>query len=254
MQTLLIMALSFQCFLGYMQESSRTEIKKPRSSSSIPFRILKHNYKAKEKNLSRFLKEIWDEGDPDVRILALSWIESRMRINIRRGDRGRACGTFQIHARHSYPLFRRRKGYSGWKEEENQHLISKECRKLENIKYSVNTVRKLLRKMDMKNKHPCHHNSGLYGSCDGWYKKRVNFWMSYFSLSKVLCSQKVMDFMAMIKKGAPAQATPVEKVQGYLDFMKGKEASSDSELYMAGFELAKKVKAGEEPAPLWSPV
>ena len=59
--------------------------------------------------------------------------------------------------------------------------------------------------------------------------------------------------MAMLKIGAPALATPLEKIQGYLDSIKNKEAQSDSELYMEGYNLASKVKRGEESAPVWAP-
>jgi hypothetical protein len=59
--------------------------------------------------------------------------------------------------------------------------------------------------------------------------------------------------MAMIKTGNPVPATPTEKVQGYLDCMADKDPQNqNSEIYMSGYLLAKKVKAGEEKAPVWA--
>lgn len=140
-----------------------------------------------KKHLKRLLEYTWEEKD--TRIYALAWLESRLRP-AKRGDRGRACGIFQIHARHSYPLFRRKRGYVGYKEEENLKEIELECRKLSNTKYSISTVKKLIEFMDNKDLHACHHNSGPKGKCNTWYKKRVDFWVSYFEISKLFCDSE----------------------------------------------------------------
>lgn len=244
MNLFIFLSLSFQCFVGQMSTSSKVEIKKP-------FKIFQYKKGESEKNLSKFLKEVWDGGDLDVRILALSWIESRLRVRVRRGDGGRACGIFQIHARYSYPMFHRKKGFVGWKESEQTEKIGEECSKLENVKYSVRTVKKLLKSMDKKKLHPCHHNSGFYGKCNTWYKERLEYWILYFSLSKVLCDERIL---AMMRTGNPVPSVAIDKVQGYLDYMQKKEPQSDSKLYLEGYNLAESVKEGKEEAPLWAPV
>lgn len=59
--------------------------------------------------------------------------------------------------------------------------------------------------------------------------------------------------MAMMRTGTPVEVAPTEKIQGYLDFMADKEPQNqNNEIYMSGYLLAKKVKAGEEKAPLWA--
>jgi hypothetical protein len=175
----LIHALSFQCMVDSMKKASETEI-------GYKWKIVK-SYPEKKKRLSKILKHSWKNNNVDSRILALSWIESRLRPNVRVGDQGKACGTFQIHARYSYPMFRRKGGWKNWKEGENKNEIQKECKKLRNVKYSVNTLRRLLKILDKKNLHSCHHNSGIYGKCNVWYKKRVDFWINYFNYSKYTC-------------------------------------------------------------------
>ena len=114
-----------------------------------------------------------------------------MRPFVKRGDKGKACGTFQIHARHSYPMFRRKLGYKEWepKASRNTMYINDECRKLESLSYSLDTLEKYLNIFDKKKKHPCHHNSGVYGKCNKWYKKRVDYWLTYFKLSKLICKE-----------------------------------------------------------------
>ena len=47
----------------------------------------------------------------------------------------------------------------------------------------------LLNIFDKKHKHPCHHNSGVYGKCNNWYKKRVDYWLTYFKISKLICKE-----------------------------------------------------------------
>lgn len=177
----LVYTLSFQCVIDSMSKASETDI-------DYKWNAIK-SYPEKRKRLAKILKHSWKDNNVDSRILALSWIESRLRPNVRSGDKGKACGTFQIHARYSYPMFRRRNGWKNWKESENKTEIQKECKKLRNVKYSVNTLRKLLRILDKKNLHTCHHNSGVYGKCNSWYKKRVDFWINYFNYSKYTCSK-----------------------------------------------------------------
>jgi hypothetical protein len=242
---LLATSMIFQCFVEVVHESSKYHITRP-------FKFHKNKRGAKKKRIEKLVREVWEEGGADVRFLAISWVESRLRLKIRRGDKGKACGTFQIHARHSYPLFRRKKGYVDWDESENKPQIERECQKLENISYSIDTQSRLLSMMDKRGLHTCHHNSGFYGKCSTFYRQRIDFWVSYYSIAQYLCNERSL-IMAMLKIGAPALATPLEKIQGYLDSIKNKEAQSDSELYMEGYNLASKVKLGEESAPVWAP-
>ena len=179
--------VNFQCFLKAMTTASQTELYNKNNT------IVTKTYRpAKKKHLEFFLKTIIKK-DPliDERILALSWMESRMRPFVRRGDKGKACGAFQIHARHSYPMFRRKGGYANWepKASRNTMYINAECRKLEKLSYSLDTLKKYLNIFDKKNKHACHHNSGVYGKCNTWYKKRVDYWLTYFKISKLICKE-----------------------------------------------------------------
>ena len=178
----LIFTLSFQCMLNSLEAASRVEIKRDWSYVTTA--------SASHKHLKRLLTHAWDEESLDSRIFALSWLESRLRP-VKTGDRGRACGIFQIHARYSYPLFRRKRGFVGWEEasDEAKPLIQSECRKLLNVKYSVGTMKRLLSMMDKRDLHACHHNSGFYGQCNTWYKERASFWISFFSISKWLCEK-----------------------------------------------------------------
>lgn len=181
MLTNFIVALSFKCMLNAVTYASSIE---------LDHSMQHHKTKpASTYHLNRYLQALLKEGSPlDPRLLALSWMESRIRPNIKVGDRGRACGIYQIHARYSYPYLRRKRGFNGWVESEQRRTISKECSRLKNINYSVDSMRKLLKRMDAKNLHPCHHNSGFYGTCNPWYKKRLNYWIMYFSVQKALCS------------------------------------------------------------------
>lgn len=179
MSYLVIAALSMQCMIQSTLDLSKVEIK-----PGFKFINVKS---AKESRIKKLVKHSWEDNDIDSRILALSYIESRLRINTKSGDKGKACGTFQIHARYSYPMFRRKKGFIDWKESENIKVISKECLKLRNVKYSIKTMKKYLKIFDKKQKHACHHNSGLYGKCNKWYKSRVDFLVFYFNMSKISC-------------------------------------------------------------------
>ena len=185
MSYLLVFALSFQCMLDSLEFASRVGIKRDRSV--VVWNMPKT--KTKQRHWNRLLKLTWNNGNPDSRLFAISWLESRLRP-VKRGDRGRACGIFQIHARYSYPLFRRKRGFVGWDEkaEESQPHIQRECNKLiGSTSYSVDTMNSLLKMMDNKDLHPCHHNSGFYGKCNSWYKERLDALVAYFEFSKYMC-------------------------------------------------------------------
>lgn len=180
----LFLSVFTMCMLNTVEYASSVEIKSP-------WRLIHHDFPASRTQLKRFLNAlIIKQNDLDSRILALSWIESRIRLNIRRGDKGRACGTFQIHARYSYPMFTRPNGFVNWSELDEYHSVKQECKRLENIKYSVKIMKKYLSLMDKKQLHACHHNSGFYGRCNPWYKKRLDYWTSFFSFAKTVCSIK----------------------------------------------------------------
>lgn len=246
MNLLFILSLSFQCMLDTISYASSVHIERG-------WNISQHR-PASKRQLSRYLRNLMDDETKyvDSRILAISWIESRIRPRIRRGDQGRACGMFQIHARYSYPLFRRRRGFNGWVENEQTEVISRECRKLENISYSVNTMERLLTMMDKRDLHPCHHNSGFYGRCNTWYKQRLDFWISYFEIANFMCNEKVLDIMAMVRTGNPIPTAPANLMQGYMDAMAGKEPQSDDTTYKSGYDLAKLVQDGKAQPPAWA--
>lgn len=248
---ILASAISAQCFVDQLITASSIEITKPFNVTA--YRPTKNKLFLK-KLYSLALKESGG-SDVDVRFFALAWMESRLRPFPRSGDRGQACGIFQIHARHSYPLFRRKRGYVNWdaKDPDNKRLIRRECDKLRGVTYAVETMSKLLNILDRKGKPACHHNSGVYGTCDGWYDKRVDFWIAFFETSKLFCDERVQNTMAMMRTGSPTPTAPIEKVQGYIDYMGGKDPQNkDSEVYMSGYNLAEKVKNGEETAPSWA--
>lgn len=242
MSYVLIMSIFTQCMVMDVHKLSGIEITK---EGSVMYR------KAPPKQIRR-LVETWVKKSPelDVRLLSLAWMESRLRTYSKRGDRGKACGLYQIHARHSYPLFRRRGGYRDWKENEHKREIALECAKLEGLDYSMDTMRRLLGLIDRKDRHPCHHNSGIYGKCDSWYKERLDMITQALLNSKQKC-QKEND-MAMTRTGTPVSAAPTEKVQGYLDCMAGKDPAKTDEVYMSGYALAQQVKKGEAEAPVWA--
>lgn len=166
--------------LGALENASKVEI-------TEGFNIIE-NLPEKRSRLKKILIASWDEKNIDSRIFALSWIETRMRINPEVGDQGKACGIFQIHARYSYPMFRRKYGFRNWDESENKKQINYECNKLKKVNYSINTLSKYLNLFDKRNLHVCHHNSGIYGKCNIWYKKRVEFFVKYFDFHKMSCS------------------------------------------------------------------
>jgi hypothetical protein len=246
MNLLIFLGLSFQCMLNHMSYASSIHIR--------PGWDVVQSRPASERQLKRFLRELTknEEEYIDPRILALSWVESRIRPRVRRGDRGKACGMFQIHARYSYPMFRRRRGFNGWVEEEQKEVIGKECRKLESIRYSVKTVEKLLGMMDKRDLHPCHHNSGFYGRCNTWYKQRVDYWTAYFKFANFICNERIVKIMAMMRTGNPIPTAPATMIQGYLDAMGGKEPHSEDTTYKSGYDLAKLVQEGKAQAPSWA--
>lgn len=244
---ILMLSLSSQCFVDQMQWASKVEILKP-------FSFLVSTRGANKTFLKKLYTLAESKNDKiDSRYFALAWMESRLRPFPHSGDKGEACGIYQIHARHSYPLFRRRKGYVGWAAKENKRLVRKECAKLRGVTYSVDTLSRLIKIHDKKKAPPCHHNSGVYGKCNSWYKERLGFWMFYFEASKVICDERIQNAMAMMRTGSPVPTAPADKIQGYLDNMNGKEPQKkDDEVYMSGYELADKVKKGKEEAPSWA--
>ena len=180
----ILLALSLQCFTQHVKFLSSVEITKPMkvsSGRSVPDR--------KMKRLIRTWVEVSDERD--VRILSLAWMESRLRPWVRRGDRGKAAGMHQIHARYSYPLLTKGE-FNGWEAHtlSSRNKINRECSKLEVSKYSMSTMEKYLNIFDRKDKHPCHHNSGLYGKCDEWYKTRLEVVTLYLYYAKYVCGGK----------------------------------------------------------------
>ncbi len=247
MSYLIILALSFQCMMDSLQQASKVHIE------IEPKWRFKYSKPANYTDQVRFLQQTWIDEKPDPRLLALAWMESRIRPNVGLGDNGRACGLFQIHARYSYPQFIRGH-WNDWDEKEHQVAIQKECTKLKNpdSKYSVQVMRKYLSIFDEKGLHPCHHQSGVKGTCDSWYKSRLDYWITFFQYKLVTCSDKGELAMAMMRTGTPASATPIEMVQGYLDGMQGKPMSSEADVYKTGYELALKVKKGEAEAPAWA--
>ena len=246
MNLLIILGLSFQCMLNHMSYASSIHIE--------PGWRMVQSRPTSDRQLKRFLRELTrDETEyVDPRILALSWIESRIRPRINRGDRGKACGMFQIHARYSYPMFRRRRGFNGWVESEEQQTISRECRRLESIRYSVNTMERYLTKMDERGLHPCHHNSGFYGRCNTWYKQRVDYWTAYFEIANFMCNERTIEIMAMMRTGNPIPTAPATMMQGYLDAMGGREPQNEDPTYKAGYDLAKPVQEGKAQARSWA--
>jgi hypothetical protein len=246
MNFIIILGLSFQCMLDSMSYASSIHID--------PGWEFVQSKPTSQKQLKKFLKELVrvNEDYIDPRFLALSWIESRIRPSVKRGDRGKACGMFQIHARYSHPLFRRERGFVGWVESEEKPTIKRECRKLENIRYSVNTMQRLLVMMDRKDLHPCHHNSGFYGKCNTWYKKRLNYWITYFEVANFMCNERIIDFMAMLRTGNPIPTAPANMMQGYLDAMEGKDPTSQDTTYKSGYDLAKLVLEGKAQPPAWA--
>lgn len=155
-----------------------------------------YTYKpAKRKNLSKLLNAIYtnNNGLLDGRYLSIALNESRGRINVHRGDKGRACGVFQIHARYSYPSYQLKtyKQRLAWKKNPNPIKIYQECKNLTKLNYSVKVMKFYLKMMDKRKKHACHHNTGIYSKyCNPWYKKRINIWNAYFSVNNFICKLK----------------------------------------------------------------
>ena len=182
-------------------------------------------------------------------------MESRLRPRPPIGDRGKACGIYQIHARHSYPMFRRKRGYVGWDEKDpkNRRTIRRECGKLRTTRYTVDTLSRLLDIFDDKELPPCHHNSGIYGKCNSWYAERPDFWVGYFTVAQYLCKEEVMTAMAYDEnRNTLLLQHSTEKTQGYLDSWGAKRARRKKMRFICQHNLAEKVKKGEETAPVWA--
>ena len=248
MQAVIILSVFTQCMVSNVQKWSGIEIVKSDKAHD-----LKPARSADKRQCERLINT-WTDTSPelDVRLLSLAYMESRLRTYAKRGDKGKACGVYQIHARHSFPLFRRKRGYVDWKEDENQREIQLECARLERLSYSMETAKRLLGLIDKKDKHACHHNSGIYAKrCNAWYKYRLDLVTDELESIKQNCLEKEKE-MAMMRTGNPVAVAPSELIQGYLDFMSGKEASSQDEVYMKGYNLAQSVKKGEAEAPVWA--
>lgn len=250
MQTILIaLVLSTQCLADHISRLSGLHINEENETEWFSPMI-------DEERAHKFVT-VWLKKSPDLdpRMLALAWMESRFYNRVQRGDSGRACGVYQIHARYSYPQFRRRNGAMGWSEKENQTQIESECSKLEDsLEYSMETQVKFLRLMDKRDLHPCHHNSGIYAkSCNPLYEKRYNIIEGMIENAISSCNiTKDEHEMAMMKTGTPVSAVPTEKIRGYLDAMSGKPAQSQDPIYLSGYQLAERVKKGEETSPSWA--
>lgn len=252
LQTIILtLALSVQCLADELNRFSGLQIEKDYTLSWYSPILGRRR--------SRKLVQTWIKKSPemDTRLLALAWMESRIYPEVERGDSGRACGIYQIHARYSFPQFRRKKrAWSEWNSEEKKISIEAECVRLESsIEYSMDTQIKFLRLMDQKDLHPCHHNSGIYAKgCNNFYAGRYNIIESMIDEAVESCSAEEKDVqeMAMMKTGAPVVAVPSEKIRGYQDAMSGKEPQSQDSVYLSGYELAVRVKKGEVDTPSWA--
>ena len=180
---IILAALNMTCFADYVHQASGVEIRKNK--------LIKAR-KTSKRNVKTLISAIKKDNNVDSRILAVAYLENRLRLYAKRGDAGQACGIFQIHAKYSYPMFQRKRGFIDWNEKHpiSRVKILKECNKLNNVNYSVKTMNKLINIMDDKGLHPCHHNSGFYGKCNTWYKQRINILVSYFEIAKFVCKTK----------------------------------------------------------------
>lgn len=180
---LILAALNMTCFTDYVHQASGVEIQKNK---------LVQTRKTSKQNVKTLISAIRKDNKVDSRLLAVAYLENRLRLYAKRGDGGQACGIFQIHAKYSYPMFHRKRGFVDWNEKHptNRVKILKECNKLNNVNYSISTMNKLIDLMDDKGLHPCHHNSGFYGKCNTWYKQRINILVSYFEIAKFMCKIK----------------------------------------------------------------
>ena len=182
----LVLSLYFNCMLDALEYASSIELK--------PGKVYQYR-PANRKHLSKLLNAVLinNNGKLDPRYLSIALNESRARIYIHRGDRGRACGVFQIHARYSYPWYQL-KTYNQrleWRRKPNSTKVYKECRRLSNVDYSVKVMKSYLREMDKHHKHACHHNTGIYSKhCNRWYKQRIDIWNTYFSVNNTICKIK----------------------------------------------------------------
>lgn len=189
LSSLLMFALSTQCVVEHLHYASGVEIVKP-------FKIKTSKLRASKRHLTRLYSLVLKEhGSYDPRYFALAWMESRLRPNIRRGDKGKACGIFQIHARYSYPMFRRKRGFNGWDEHLERLEVARECAKLDQLPYSVETLSHYLELFDDRDLPSCHHNSGIKGNCNEWYEARVNYWESYFSFVGFMCDERIQKWL-----------------------------------------------------------
>lgn len=127
------------------------------------------------------------DGTVNLDLLSIAWVESRFKKNIKRGDSGRACGQFQMHARFSYPLFVR-KSWVNWSEKAFKKEIEKECRNLESLKYGAYQTKKMVDILKSKNLPLCNYNSGIKGKCSKKYEKSILSIKHKLEKAKYVCS------------------------------------------------------------------
>lgn len=130
-----------------------------------------------------------NSGYVDIDLLSLGWIESRLKKRVKRGDKGRACGQWQMHARLSYPQFVR-KSWRNWNEKKFSFQIEKECKRLEKIKYASIQTKKYIALIKKRKKHMCHYNSGIGSKCSKRYKNKFDAIHKAFTDSVFVCSIK----------------------------------------------------------------
>lgn len=195
--TLLNLFLTFSCMLSAIDYSTKIEILISKSG----WNIIETNNKNAKDNKQILNTLLHYNPELDVRVLSVAWVESRLKTKIKRGDSGKACGIFQIHARYSYPYLRRKKGFIGWNASESKDLIEKECKRLETVRYSIKTMLKYIDIMDKKDLHICHHNSGFKGRCNSSYKKKIDFWNYFFEISRLTCKYPYIQSLIEKKEG-----------------------------------------------------
>lgn len=125
----------------------------------------------------------------DIDLLSLGWIETRLKSKVKRGDNGRACGQWQMHARLSYPQFVRR-SWKDWDEKKFSLQIKKECKRLEKIKYASRQTKKYIAMIKKRKKHMCHYNSGIGSKCSSLYRKKFDAIYKVFATANSVCKIK----------------------------------------------------------------
>ena len=88
---IILAALNLTCFTNYVHRASGVEIRKNK--------LIKAR-KTSLRNVKTLISAIKKQNDVDSRLLAVAYLESRLRLYSKRGDKGQACGIFQIHAKY----------------------------------------------------------------------------------------------------------------------------------------------------------